>query len=79
MSKSIQLNTLEHFFSFEVNWPPSSWPMYPGGDPISFATFEEIVSKCKAYLSYLQKNTSCFSWYSDISKRINPSGSPGFI
>lgn len=26
-------------FSCFVSWPPSSWPMYPGGEPINFATY----------------------------------------
>jgi len=26
-------------FSCFVSWPPSSWPMYPGGEPMNLATY----------------------------------------
>jgi len=29
-------------FSCFVSWPPSSWPIYPGGEPINFATYHII-------------------------------------
>ena len=42
-------------FTFSVSWPPSSWPTYPGGEPISFDT------ECFSMYSDMSKRISAFS------------------
>ena len=42
-------------FTFSVSWPPSSWPTYPGGEPISFET------ECFSMYSDMSKRISAWS------------------
>src|SRR5579883_2830300 len=42
-------------FTRSVNWPPSSQPTYPGGEPISFET------ECFSMYADMSKRTRLFS------------------
>ena len=42
-------------FTFSVSWPPSSWPTYPGGEPIS------LVTECFSMYSDMSKRISAWS------------------